>query len=117
MALVAADEVLIPIECEDWAVKASRQILGYIDRVKKRPNPDLDLAGFIINRFKKQRNIQKSFLESLRKTYKGKVFKTEIGDYVQYAEANTQKKPINYYSPKSDQAEAFKKLTKEIFHV
>jgi len=117
MALVAAQDVLIPIECEDWAVKASRQILGYIERVKKRPNPDLSLSGFIINRFKKQRNIQKSFLESLRETYKEKVFKTQIGDYVQYAEANTQSKPINFYSPKSEQAEAFKKLTREIFHV
>ena len=117
LAMVAADQVLIPIECEKWAVKGSAQILAYIKRVRDHANPNLDLLGFVINRFRKNINLQKDYREHLRKTYKGNIFKTEIGHYNQYAEANTNKKPINFYSPKSEHSDTIKNLVKEIFHV
>lgn len=116
MALVAAQAVIIPIECHEWAVKGSKQILAYIDRVKKRANPSLELSGFVINKFK-NRNIEKTYRDFLRENYRGKVFETELHDNVQYVEATTEKKPINFYLPKSPQAEAYRNLIKEILNV
>ena len=115
MALVAAKEVIIPIECQEWAIKGSRQILAYIEKIKKRANPDLELLGFVINKAK-NRNVEKGYREFLRKTYRDKVFENELRDNVQYVEATTQRKPINFYLPRSQQAEVYRGLVKEIFN-
>ncbi len=63
----------------------------------------------------KNRNIERAYRDHLRDAYPGKVFKTELRDNVQYVEATTEKKPINFYLPRSDQAEAFRSLVREIF--
>ena len=115
MALVAAHEVIIPIESQEWAVKGSKQILAYIQRVQKRANPDLRLSGFIINKLK-NRNIEKGYRDLLRESFGDQVFKTELRDNVQYVEATTERKPINFYMPKSAQAEAYRNLVNEIFN-
>ena len=116
MALVAAQVVIIPIEAQEWAVKGSKQIIAYIEKVKKRANPDLDLSGFVINKMK-NRNIERNYRDFLREAYPHKVFKTELRDNVQYVEATTERKPINFYLPRSEQAETFRNLVREIFDV
>jgi chromosome partitioning protein len=116
MALVAAQAVIIPIEAQEWAIKGSKQILAFIDKVRKRANPDLKVYGFIINKMK-NRNIEKSYRDFLREAYPNKVFKTELRDNVQYVEATTERKPVTFYLPRSEQAEAYRNLVKEIFNV
>jgi chromosome partitioning protein len=114
MAMIAAQRVIVPMEAQEWAVQGSKRILAYIDKVKKRVNPELVFSGFVINKMK-NRNIERAYRDHLRDAYPGKVFKTELRDNVQYVEATTEKKPINFYLPRSDQAEAFRSLVREIF--
>jgi chromosome partitioning protein len=114
MAMIAAQRVIVPMEAQEWAVQGSKRILAYIDKVKKRVNPELVFSGFVINKMK-NRNIERAYRDHLRDAYPGKVFKNELRDNVQYVEATTEKKPINFYLPRSDQAEAFRSLVREIF--
>ena len=114
MALVAAQSLILPIECQEWAVKGSSQLEAYVERVKKRANPDLKILGFVINKYDSRRAIESSYNEVLRKKYPDKIFKTEFHNNVQYTESATAKKPINYYLPKSKQAESFRKFIREL---
>jgi chromosome partitioning protein len=113
MALVAAHCLIIPIECQEWAVKGSSQLEAYVERVKKRGNPDLDILGFVINKYDPRRSIESSYNQVLREKFPEKIFETEFHNNVQYTEAATAKLPINYYLPKSRQATAFRKFIKE----
>lgn len=114
MSLVAADHVIIPIECQEWAVKGSTQITSHIDRVKKRANTGLNLMGFIINKYDPRRSIEQTYKEALLEKFDNRLFKTELHNNVQYTEATTAKQPITSYLPNSKQAEAVRAFTKEI---
>lgn len=114
ISLVAADYVIIPIECQEWAVKGSSQLTSYIDKVQKRANPKLDIMGFVINKFDSRRSIEVSYKEVLRENYGDKIFQTEFKNNVQYTEATTARLPITKYLPNSDQAKAFRGLAQEI---
>lgn len=116
MAMIAAQKVIVPMEAQEWAVQGSKRILAYISKVKKRANPELNFSGFVINKMK-NRNVERAYRDYLREAYPDKVFNTELRDNVQYVEATTERKPINFYLPRSDQAEAFRDLVKEIFDV
>lgn len=113
IALVAAHGILLPIECQEWAVKGSTQLEAYVDKVKKRANPDLKILGFVINKFDPRRTIESTYNQVLRDKYPDKIFKIEFHNNVQYTEAATAKKPINYYMPSSKQAAAFREFINE----
>lgn len=114
MALVASDYVLVPIECQDWAIKGSREMLSFIQKVKKRANPKLRLLGVVINRLSSKRKIEKIYAQILRETFGEQLFQTEFRDHVPYVESVTKKTPITNYQPFSDQAEAFRAFAKEV---
>jgi chromosome partitioning protein len=114
MALVAAHGLLVPIECQEWAVKGSSQIQTYVDRVRRRANPDLRVLGFVINKYEKRRSLETTYNQVLRDTYLDQIFRTEFNNHVQYTEAATAKQPVNYYLPKSTQANVFREFTKEL---
>jgi chromosome partitioning protein len=114
MALVASDYVLVPIECQDWAIKGSREMLSFIQKVKKRANPKLKLLGVVINRLSAKRKIEAIYAQILRETFGEQLFKTEFRDHVPYVEAVTKKMPITKYQPLSEQAGAFRAFTKEV---
>lgn len=114
MAYIAANYLIIPIECKEWAVRGSNKIMMMMDKVKKRANPDIELMGFIINLFDSKRVIEQQYNRILRQTYGNKVFKTEFRNNVQYTESVTARTSINHYAPSSDQAESFRELAKEI---
>lgn len=114
MALVAADAVLIPIECQDWAVRGSNQMMALIERVQRRTNPRLRLLGFVINKYKPRRTLEQDYNQALRAQYGAKVFQTELGDYVQYAEAAAERRPITHYHPTSEHAQAYRRLIEEL---
>jgi chromosome partitioning protein len=114
MAFVTSTHYIIPIECQEWAVKGSGQLLAFVDTIKRRANQDLELLGFVINKLSGRRKIESEFNEILRSTYKDKVFKTELKNAVAYTEAITSRMPINYYSPKSYEAECFVNLFEEL---
>lgn len=114
MALVASRYFLVPIECQEWAVKASGQMLAYADKVRKRANPDLKLLGFVINKFDARRNVEKEYKALLNRTYGVEVFQSEFRNSVAYIEAATSRTPINFYLPKSEHAISYHALLKEI---
>ena len=116
IALVASNYVIIPIECQEWAVKGSAQIISFIERVQKRANTELSLLGFVINKFDSRRSIEASYQDVLREKYKNKIFQTMFRNNVQYTEASTARLPITNYLPHSDQAEAYRKFVKEVMH-
>jgi chromosome partitioning protein len=114
LALVASDYVLIPLECSPYAVKSTVFLLETINRIRKRANPQLEVLGFVINKIDTRRRIEQDYNELIRKHFKDKVFKTELKNSVKYAEAVALKIPINFYKHKSEQAEAYRQLFKEI---
>jgi chromosome partitioning protein len=114
LALVASNSVIIPLECSSYSLKSTRFLLNEIGRVRKRANQKLKVLGLVINKFDKSRRIEQDYRDIIREEFGDKVFKTEIGNYVKYTEAVTLKSPINFYKPKSDQAETYRQLLKEI---
>ncbi len=116
MALVAADYVIIPIQCQDWAVKGCQQILSYIKRVQQRVNPQLKLLGIVINRFNSRRSMENLYQKILTKTFNTQMFQTMFRDNVPYVEAITSKLPITLYQPKSVQAQACRQFTQEVIN-
>lgn len=114
MALVASDHAIIPIECSSYGIRSTLFLLRLITKIKQRANPDITILGFIINKIDVRRTIEQTYLQNLRSKYGTKVFRTEIKNSVKYLEAVTQGKPISHYQPKSEQAEAYRNLFREI---
>jgi len=114
MAMVASDFVIIPIECQEWAVKGCQRMLSYIEQVKRRANPGLELLGMVINRLNSRRQLETIYVQVLRETYADYIFKTEFRDNVPYVEAVTNKLPITLYQPRSQQADTYRKFTQEV---
>jgi chromosome partitioning protein len=114
IALVAAEGILIPIECQRWAVKGSAQLLAYVERIRRRANPNLMVLGFVINKYTPRRKVEASYRNILCNQYEGKVFKTEFRNHVQYTEATTYGRPITVYLPRSKEAEAYRRFAREI---
>lgn len=116
LALVASDSVVIPLECSSYSIKSTMFLLEMINKVRKRANPQLEILGFIINKMDARRRIEQDYRELIREQFNDKVFQTELKDSVKYAEAVTLKIPINFYLPKSEQAQACRELLKEILN-
>ena len=114
LALVAANGVVVPIECQDWAVKGSHQILAFVDRVKQRANPKLQFLGFVINKFSRRRRAEQDYYRALKKQYGNLVFQTEFNDVAVFVEAAAARLPINMYRPRSEVANAFNQFSKEL---
>lgn len=116
IGLVATDEVIIPLECQEWAVKGTAYLRGAITKIRKRANPKLKIMGYLINRYVGRRKLEEIYHENILDSFKDKVFKVELKNSVRYAEATTLKKPINYYLPSSEQAKSYRKLAQEIIN-
>ena len=114
MALVAANGILVPIECQEWAVKGSSQLDAYVEKVKKRANPHLEILGFVINKYDPRRTLESTYNQALKNKYGHRIFQTEFHNNVQYTEAATARLPINYYLPSSKQAELFRTFIIEL---
>ena len=113
-ALTCADFVIIPIELHEWSAKGSNKIREVIEKIKKRANPDLKLLGYVISKFDIRRKIENEYFRLLKSTFGNDVFETVVKISVKYPECAVLKNSINYYLPRSEQAEVFRELTKEI---
>ncbi|MCB0296421.1 MAG: ParA family protein [Calditrichaeota bacterium] len=115
MAMVAADGVLIPIECQEWAFSGSNKVLRLVNQVRKRVNQDLEVIGFVINKYNPRRALEQDYNKALRQQYGDQIFRTEFRNNVEYTEAATLRMPISFYKPASEQADAFRMFVKELF--
>lgn len=114
-ALVASDLVIIPIQCEYYPMAGIEEILDTVSLVKKRPNPNLEIA--ILGTMYDERTVlHKEVIENLRKIFGDKVYKTIIQRSIKVAEAPMYKISILEYASKNPAAEAYRKLAKEVLN-
>jgi len=115
--LTASEGVIIPLEAQDYSVKGTGNIHSVIEKVRKRANPRLTILGYVINRYDGRRRIEQDFRLMIERHLGEKVFRHILKDSVMYVEAVTLGKPITYLAPKSEQAEAFRHIGKEVLNV
>jgi len=115
-ALVAADSVLIPLQCEYFALEGIAQLLQTINRVKKKLNPDLNIEGVLLTMFDSRTNLSNQVMEDAAGHFRDKVYKTIIPRNVKLAEAPSFGKPITQYDSTSIGAKSYKNLSLEIIN-
>ncbi|MFQ7473907.1 MAG: ParA family protein, partial [Anaerovoracaceae bacterium] len=106
-SLTAVDSVLIPIQCEFYALEGVSQLMSTIDIVKKNSNPDLEIQGVILSMFDGRTNLSIQVVEEVKKYFKEKVYTTVIPRNVRLAEAPSHGLPVIKYDPKSAGAIAY----------
>ena len=112
-ALTAVDGVLIPIQCEFYALEGVSQLMSTIDLVRRNLNPSLELQGVIMSMFDGRTNLSIQVVEEVKKYFKGKVYSTVIPRNVRLAEAPSYGMPIIEYDPASKGAEAYREFAEE----
>jgi chromosome partitioning protein len=112
-ALTAADSVLVPIQCEYYALEGLSQLMNTVRLVKKRLNPSLDIEGVVLTMLDGRTNLGVQVVEEVRKFFKAKVYTSIIPRNVRLSEAPSHGKPIHVYDPRSAGAEAYRALAEE----
>ena len=113
-ALCAADSILIPVQCEYFALEGLSQLMVTIRKIKGTYNPDLQIVGIIITMFNGRLNLSMQVLNELKKFYADKIFKEPIPRSVRLSEAPSYGMPIEYYDRMSKGAEAYRAIAKEL---
>lgn len=112
-SLTAVDSVLIPIQCEFYALEGVSQLMSTIEIVKKNLNPKLEIQGVILSMFDGRTNLSIQVVEEVKKYFKEKVYTTVIPRNVRLAEAPSYGMPIMKYDPKSAGAVAYQEFAEE----
>lgn len=115
-AMTTADTVLVPIQCEYYALEGLSQLIHTINLVKERLNPDLDIEGVVFTMYDARTNLSMQVVENVKSNLSQKVFTTLIPRNIRLAEAPSFGMPINVYDPKSAGAEAYLQLAEEVIH-
>ena len=113
-ALAAADAVLVPIQCEYYALEGLSQLLATIDLVRDHLNPELRLAGVLMTMFDARTTLSSDVVREVRTHLGGAVFETVIPRSVRLAEAPSHGRPVVRYSPESRGAHAYHQLALEV---
>ena len=113
-ALVASDSVLVPIQCEFFALEGISQLMDTIDRLKTAFNPNLKVEGVLLTMYDDRTNLTKQVETDLREFFGSEVFKTVIPRSIRLAEAPSFGKSILAYDPRSRGAEAYLQLAEEV---
>ena len=113
-ALVASDKVLIPVQCEYFALEGIASLLETIEIVKDHYNPRLDIIGILMTMFDKRTSLNRQVVSNARSFFKELIFDTIIPRNVRLSEAPSHGLPVALYSWKSKGAQAYVELTKEV---
>lgn len=113
-ALVAAPSLLIPIQCEYYALEGLSELLGTMQMVKERLNPDINIFGVLMTMYDMRTTLSRQVVAEVRKHFKDETFKTIIPRNIKLAEAPSHGLPINRYARISRGASAYNKLAKEV---
>jgi len=116
-SLTAVDSVLIPIQCEFYALEGVSQLMSTIELVKKGFNPNLQIQGVILSMFDGRTNLSIQVVEEVKKYFKNKVYTTVIPRNVRLAEAPSYGMPITEYDPASKGAEAYREFAEEFLEL
>ena len=112
-AMTAADSVLIPIQCEYYALEGVGQLMNTLQLVKKRLNPALEIEGVVLTMLDGRTNLGLQVVQEVKKYFRSRVYGTIIPRNVRLSEAPSHGLPINIYDPRSVGAEAYRKLAAE----
>lgn len=115
-ALTTAHTVLVPIQCEYYALEGLTQLMHTINLVKSRLNEDLELEGVVFTMYDARTNLSLQVVENVKDTLKQSVYKTIIPRNVRLAEAPSHGLPINKYDSRSTGAEAYRMLAEEVIN-
>lgn len=112
-ALTAADSVLIPIQCEYFALEGLTQLLNTVKAVRRSLNPGLELNGVVLTMYTGRTNLCLQVVGEVKKVFKSKVYETVIPRTVRLAEAPSFGQPVCLYAPRSNGAAAYEELARE----
>ena len=113
-AMTTATSVLVPIQCEYYALEGLSQLIHTINLVKERLNPELDMEGVVFTMYDSRTNLSMQVVENVKNHLKQNIYKTLIPRNIRLAEAPSYGMPITKYDPKSAGAEAYRKLAIEV---
>ena len=113
-AMTAADAVLVPIQCEYYALEGLSQLLYTIGLVQKSLNPKLEIEGVVFTMYDARTNLSMQVVENVKENLRQNIYKTIIPRNVRLAEAPSHGLPINLYDSRSAGAEAYRQLAKEV---
>ncbi len=113
-AMTTANTVLVPIQCEYYALEGLSQLVHTVNLVKDRLNPELEMEGVVFTMFDSRTNLSLQVVENVKEHIQENVYKTIIPRNIRLAEAPSYGMPINVYEPKSAGAEAYRLLAGEV---
>lgn len=116
-SFTAADSVLIPVQCEYYALEGLGQLLNTINLVKKHLNKSLEIEGALLTMYDIRTNLSNQVVKEVKKYFDDKVYKTVIPRNVRLSEAPSFGMPITMYDPKSKGARSYEKLAKEFLKI
>jgi len=116
-AFTASDSVLIPVQCEYFALEGLGQLLNTVNLVKKHLNKNLEIEGALLTMYDARTNLSNQVVKEVKKYFENKVYKTVIPRNVRLSEAPSYGMPISIYDPKSKGAKAYEKFTRELLKI
>ena len=115
-AMTTADSVLVPIQCEYYALEGLSQLIHTINLVQERLNPALVIEGVVFTMYDARTNLSLEVVENVKSNLNETIYKTIIPRNIRLAEAPSYGMPINLYDPKSTGAESYLLLAEEVIH-
>ena len=113
-AMTTANTVLVPIQCEYYALEGLSQLIYTINLIKERLNEDLEIEGVVFTMFDSRTNLSQDVVENVKNNLQTKIYESIIPRNVRLAEAPSHGQPINLYDTKSTGAAAYRALAKEV---
>ena len=113
-AFTASDSVLIPVQCEYYALEGLGQLMNTIDLVKKHLNKNLEIEGALLTMFDIRTNLSNQVVKEVKRYFEDKVYKTVIPRNVKLSEAPSYGMPITIYDARSKGAKSYEKFAKEL---
>lgn len=115
-SMTTADTVLVPIQCEYYALEGLSQLMKTIELVKSRLNERLEMEGVVFTMFDARTNLSLQVVENVKDNLNQTIYKTIIPRNIRLAEAPSHGLPINFYDPRSTGAESYMRLADEVIH-
>ena len=115
-AMTTADSVLVPIQCEYYALEGLSQLMHTIELVQDRLNPKLEMEGVVFTMYDARTNLSLQVVENVKDNLNQNIYKTIIPRNIRLAEAPSYGMPINLYDPKSTGATSYMLLAEEVIH-
>lgn len=116
-SFTASDSVLVPIQCEYYALEGLGQLINTINLVKKHLNSAIEVEGVVLTMFDSRTNLSAQVGEEVEKYFGNKVFQTIIPRNIRLSEAPSHALPINLYAPESKGADTYQRLAKELIEI